>query len=102
MTGERPSTRVPFDEHKLQRVREFLRREFRSCQHRDVFAFHRTAQVFVIGSDHSLRHTLVIPKETFEDQDFALLLNPHLVTTLKLAGEARVTLTPQGARTSTG
>jgi len=97
MTGERPSTRVPFDEHKLQRVREFLRREFRGCEHRDFFAFDRTAQVFVIGSDHTLRHTLVIPKETFEDQDFALLLNPHLVATLKLAGEARVTLTPQGA-----
>ena len=53
---------------------------------------------FVIGSEHSLRRTLVIPKETFEDADFAGLLNVQLVTALKLAGGVRITLTPQGAR----
>jgi hypothetical protein len=98
MNNERPGTRVPFDEEKLQLVREFLQREFRGSEHRDFFAFDRAAQVFVIGSEHGLRRTLVIPKETFEDADFAGLLNVQLVTALKLAGGVRVTLTPQGAR----
>jgi hypothetical protein len=95
---DRPGTRVPFDEEKLQLVREFLQREFRGSEQRDFFAFDRTAQVFVIGSGHSLRRTLVIPKETFEDADFARLLNVQLSTALKLAGGVRITLTPQGAR----
>lgn len=98
MNDDRPGTRVPFDEDKLQLVREFLQREFRGCEQRDFFAFDRTGQVFVIGSEHSLRHTLVIAKETFEDAGFALLLNVQLVTALKLARGVRITLTPQGAR----
>jgi hypothetical protein len=98
MKNKRPGTRVPFDEEKLQLVREFLQREFRGYEQRDFFAFDRTAQVFVIGSEHSLRRTLVIPKGTFEDADFARLLNVQLVTALKLAGGVRITLTPQGAR----
>jgi hypothetical protein len=98
MNNERPGTRVPFAEEKLRLVREFLQREFRGCEQRDFFAFDKAAQVFVIGFEHSLRRTLVIPKETFEDADFARLLNVQLVTALKLAGGIRITLTPQGAR----
>jgi hypothetical protein len=97
MSAGRPGPRVPFDEERLQLVREFLQREFRDCQHRDFFAFDTTAQVFVIGSERSLRYTLVIPKETFENPDFARLLNVHLVTALKAARGVRLTLTPQGA-----
>ena len=98
MDADRPGTRVPFDEDKLQLVREFLQREFRGSEHRDFLAFDRAAQVFVIGSEHGLRRTLVIPKETFEEADLARLLNVQLVTALKLAGGVRITLTPQGAR----
>jgi hypothetical protein len=93
MNGERRSL---FDEERLRLVREFLQREFRDCQHRDFFAFDRAAQVFVIGSERSLRHMLVIPKPTFEDPNFARLLNEHLVTALKAARGVQLTLTPQG------
>lgn len=102
MKNERPGTRVPFDEDKLQRVREFLRREFQGCPHRDYFEFDKTAQVFLIGPDRNVRHTLVIPKDTFEDADFVLLLNQQLVAALKLAGARRVTLTPQAPRALAG
>jgi hypothetical protein len=98
MDDDRPGTQVPFDEDKLQLVRQFLRREFRSSEHRDFLASDRAAQVFVIGSEHGLRRTLVIPKETFEEADLGRLLNVQLVTALKLAVGARITLTPQGAR----
>jgi len=98
MTNERPGTRVPFDEEKLQLVREFLRREFRGCQHRDYFEFDTTAQVFLIETSRNVRHKLAIPKGIFEDADFILLLNRQLVATLKLAGSVRVTLTPQEPR----
>lgn len=94
----KPGPQVPFDEEKLELVREFLRREFRGCQHRDYFAVDGTAaQVFVIEATPRLRHTLVIPKATFEDEDFGLLLDAHLLTTLKLAGEAPVTMTSRGS-----
>lgn len=89
--------RSPFDETKLQLVREFLAREFRDCQLRDYFSFDRTAQVFVLNANHSgLRHTLVIPRETFDDAEFAEQFGTHLVATLKDAGGAPVTLSSQG------
>jgi hypothetical protein len=75
-----------------------MRREFRDCQHRDYFEFHTATPVFLIDTERNVRHTLVVPRGTFEDTDFALLLNVQLVTALKLAGGVRITLTPQGAR----
>lgn len=98
MDNETPGAPLPLDEDKLLLVREFLRREFRDCQHRDYFEFHTATQVFLIDTDRNVRHTLVVPRGTFEDADFALLLNVQLVTALKLAGGVRITLTPQGAR----
>jgi hypothetical protein len=86
-----------FDEAKLHLAREFLRREFRDGELRDNFSFDRTAQVFVIDVNRDLQHMLVIPRETFEDAEFAELFNTHLLTTLKAAGRAPVTLTSQGA-----
>ena len=102
MTSERPETRVPFDEARLQLVRAFLRREFRGCRHRDYFEFDKTAQVFLIETDRNVRHTLVIPKSTFEDADFIVLLNRQLVTALELAGSLRVTLTPRAPKALAG
>jgi hypothetical protein len=85
-----------FAESKLQLIREFLRREFRDCYHRDFFAFNQTAQVFLIETGRGTRLTLIIPKTTFEDPDFARLCNAQLADTLKLARESRLVLTPEG------
>jgi hypothetical protein len=98
MTHEKPGTEMPIDQEKLQRVREFLRREFRGCQLRDYFEFDKTAQVFLIQTDQNVRHTLVIPRGTFRDAGFTRLLNQQLVTALKLCGSLRFTLTPQAPR----
>jgi hypothetical protein len=98
MINERPGMQVPFDEEKLQLVREFLQREFRGGQHRDYFEFHTTMQIFVIETERGVRHTLVIPKRTIENGDLTRLLNPQLVIALELARHARVTLTPRGPR----
>jgi hypothetical protein len=87
----------PFDEAQLLLIRDFLRREFRDCHHRDFIAFDQTAQVFLIETGRGCRHMLVIPKATFEHPDFARLCNAELAATLRRAGGARVTLTPQGA-----
>jgi hypothetical protein len=86
---------TPFDQAKLELVREFLHREFRGCQLRDYFEFDKTVQVFLIATDRNVRHTLVIPKDTLRDPDFTRLLNQQLVAELKLSGSLRVTLTPQ-------
>jgi hypothetical protein len=86
---------TPFDQEKLELVREFLRREFRGCQLRDYFEFDKTAQVFLITTDRNVRHMLVIPRDTFRVSDFTRLLNRQLVTALKLSGSLRLTLTPQ-------
>ena len=98
MINERPGMQMPFDEEKLQLVRDFLQQEFRGGQHRDYFEFHTTMQVFVIETERGVRHTLVIPKRTFENGDLTRLLNPQLVIALELARHARVTLTPRGPR----
>jgi hypothetical protein len=81
---------------KVEVVREFLRREFRECHHRDFFAFDETAQVFIIETARGYRHMLVIPNATFEYPDFVRLCNAHLAATLALVRESRVILTPQG------
>jgi hypothetical protein len=89
-------TGTPFDQEKLECVREFLRREFRGCQLRDYFEFDKSAQVFlIISRDRNVRHTLVIPRDTFRVSDFTHLLNQQLATALKLSGSLRLTLTPQ-------
>jgi hypothetical protein len=83
-------------EAKIELVREFLRREFRECQHRDFFELDEIAQVFIIETPRRYWHILVIPKATFEHPDFARLCNAQLAATLALVRESRVTLTPQG------
>jgi len=89
----------PFDEAKLQLTREFLRREFRGCELRDYLAIYGSAfQIFIVEVSPRLRHTLLIPEETFLGEDFARLLDVHLVTMLTLAREAPVTLTSRGPR----
>jgi hypothetical protein len=96
MGDQRPSARTPFDEGKLQLVREFLQREFRDCYHRDFFAFDEAAQVFLIETGRGIRHMLVIPKATLDDPDLSGFCNAHLAATLKFSHEGRVLLTPQG------
>jgi hypothetical protein len=65
---------------------------------RDYFEFDEAAQVFLIATDRNVRHTLVIPRDTFRDADFTRLLNQQLVTALKLSGSLRLTLTPQAPK----
>jgi hypothetical protein len=98
MMDGRPGMQAPFDEEKLQLAREFLRREFRGCQHRDYFEFHTTMQVFVIETERGVRHTLAITRRTFEEGDFSRLLDHQLVTALEGANGGRITLTPRGLR----
>jgi hypothetical protein len=92
-----PAFPSPFDEAQLQLTRDFLRREFRGCEVRDYFAIYGSAfQIFIVEVSPRLRHTLLIPGETFLGEGFAGLLDVHLVTTLTLAREAPVTLTSRG------
>ena len=86
----------PFDEGKLLLVREFLRREFRDCHHRDFFAFDQIAQVFLIETGRGVRHTLVIPRATFDHPDFVSLCNTQLVDVLQQARGVPLTLRPEG------
>ena len=92
------ATPSPFDEHKLRLVREFLQREFRTSRHEDYFDSVEMAQVFVIEPIQGPRHTLVIPKRTFEDPDFTLLCDARLVEALQSALDTRLVLTPEGAK----
>jgi hypothetical protein len=96
MDDDSRRNRSPFDEGKLQLIREFLWREFRDCYHFDFFALDQTAQVFLIETGCGFRHMLVVPKATFDDVDVGRLCNAHLAVTLKGAREGRVTLTPDG------
>jgi hypothetical protein len=84
----------PLDEGKLRLVREFLRREFRDCSHRDWVVFDEA--VFLIETERGSMHTLVIPSATFENPDFGRLLNGQLAETLELERARRVVLTRQG------
>ena len=77
-------------------VRELLRREFRDCSHRDYSQVEPPAHVFIIETEHNVRHTLVIPKVTFDVVDFPALCNAELVDVLKAARDGRVTLKPEG------
>ena len=88
----------PIDENKLQLVREFLQREFRTSRHEDYFDSVEMAQVFGIEPSQGPGHTLVIPKRTFEDPDFTLLFDARLVEALQSALDTRLVLTPEGAK----
>jgi hypothetical protein len=92
------ATPPPIDENKLQLVREFLQREFRASRHEDYFDSVEMAQVFVIEPIQGPRHTLVIPKRTFEDPDFTLLCDARLVEALQSALDTRLVLTPEGVK----
>jgi hypothetical protein len=81
---------------KLQRVREFLEREFRECRHSDFFAAQDGAQVFLIETARGLKHRLVVPRITLERAEVGRLCNAELADTLRLARESCVVLTPQG------
>jgi hypothetical protein len=97
--SEQPDLPLPFDDDGgLRLVRDFLRREFRDCQHRDYWEFHTRMQVFVIETERGMRHTLAITQRTLENGDLGVLLNQHLVTALEDARGRRVTLTPRGPR----
>ena len=86
----------PIDEHKLRLVREFLQREFRTSRHEDYFDSVEMAQVFVVETIQGLRHTLIIPKRTFEHPDFTLLCDARLVEALQSALDTPLMLTPEG------
>ena len=92
------ATPPPIDENKLQLVREFLQREFRASRHEDYFDSVEMAQVFVVEPIQGPRHTLVIPKRTFEDPDFTLLCDARLVEALQSALDTRLVLTPEGVK----
>jgi hypothetical protein len=92
------ATPSPFDEHKLRLVREFLQREFRASRHEDFFDSVEMAQVFVIETSQGLRHTLIIPKGTFEHPDFTLLCDARLAETLQGALDMPLMLRPEGAK----
>jgi hypothetical protein len=87
----------PFDESKLQLLREFLRREFRDCYCVDFVAVDDSAQIFLIDTWDGVRHMLIVPEATFAEADMGLLCNANLSETLRDARESRVTLTSQGA-----
>lgn len=98
MIDKRPRTQSPVDEGKLLLVREFLQREFRGCRHDDYFDPAKTAQVFVIEPNRGPRHTLIIPKATFEHADFAFLCNRYLADAIQHARDVPLTLTTKGVR----
>ena len=98
VTNNEIATPPPIDEDKLQLVREFLQREFRGSRYEDYFDSVEMAQVFVIETSQGLRHTLIIPKRTFEHPDFTLLCDARLAEALQSALDIRLVLTPEGAR----
>jgi hypothetical protein len=67
---------------------------------RDYFDLEKNAQVFVMEGPR-VRQTLVVPSATFENPDFARLLNWRFVTVLAVADGVPVTLTPSSAGGST-
>ena len=82
----------------MRLVREFLRREFRGSRHEDSFNSVEMVQVFVIETSQGFRHTLIIPKSTFEHPDFALLCDARLAEALHSALEIPLVLKPEGAK----
>jgi len=90
--------RQPFDEAKLTMIRNFLRERFPAHQLRESFDFENTAQRFALEHGSHNRHSLIVPKETFDDVDLFFLLNQGLVDALNLAGAIPVTLTTKGPR----
>jgi hypothetical protein len=98
MIDNETATPSPFDEDKLRLVREFLQREFRASRHEDYFDAVEIAQVFVVEPIQGPRHTLIIPKRTFEHPDFTLLCDARLVEALQGAPGLPLLLMPEGAR----
>jgi hypothetical protein len=98
VTNNGTATPPPFDEHKLQLVREFLQREFRGSRHEDYFNSVEMIAVFVIETSQGLRHTLIIPKSTFEHPDFTLLCDARLAEALHSARDIPLVLRPEGAK----
>jgi hypothetical protein len=96
MIDSETATPSPFDEDKLRLVREFLQREFRTSRHEDYFDSVEMAQVFVVERIQGPRHTLIVPKRTFEYPDFTLLCDARLVEALQSALDT--VLTPEGAK----
>ena len=94
MTDQTPSPHV--DEHSLECVRDFLHREFRGGRHEDYFDPVKAVQVFRIEGTRGLHHTLIIPRATFEHDDFGILCNAHLLDVLRGAGDVPVMLTADG------
>jgi hypothetical protein len=86
------------DESKLRLVRKFLQREFGASRHEDYFSSAEKAQVFVIETSQGLRHTLIIPKGTFEHPDFTLLWDARLAEALQSARDTPLRLRPEGAK----
>jgi hypothetical protein len=64
---------------------------------RDYFDLDKNAQVFMMEG-LPVRQTLVVPSGTFENPNFARLLNWRLVTMLAVADGVPVTLTSEGPR----
>jgi PHD/YefM family antitoxin component YafN of YafNO toxin-antitoxin module len=96
MTSHRRQDWAPIDADLVRLVLQFLRREFRDCRHRDYFAAHERAHVFVVETERGDRHMLVIPEATFQAEQFTTLLNAGLAATLARARNSRVTLTRDG------
>jgi hypothetical protein len=94
MAEELRSEWAPFDEAKVLLVREFLRRQFRDCQHREFLAFDPLAQIFIVETKGGVRSTLVVPKVTFDAENFSALFTVQLVDALERDGH--VTLNPDG------
>ena len=90
--------RPALDEGKLQVIRTFLREHFRGSALSDRFDFDRTAQWFTLDAGTPSMHSLIVPKETLDDEDLRFLLNDDVVDALKVAGAMPVTLTTKGPR----
>jgi hypothetical protein len=97
MIDNETATPSPIDEDKVRLVREFLQREFRTSRHEDYFDSVKISQVFVVEPIQGPRHTLIIPKGTFEHPDFTLLCDARLVETLQGALDLPLLLMPEGA-----
>jgi hypothetical protein len=85
---------APFDEAKVLLVREFLRREFRDCQHREFVAFEPLAKIFIVEAKDGIRRTLLVPRATFDADNFSGFFTVQLVDALER--DRHVTLNPDG------
>ena len=88
----------PLDEGKLQMIRTFPREHLCGSALSDRFDFDRTAQRFTLDAGTPSMHSVIVPKETLDDEEFRFLLNDDVVDALKVAGAVPVTLTTKGPR----